>query len=198
MSSPTGYVSPTDFRIPLQPPTISADYSQKQMQQIMNVLWNTIQQLISSLVTDCGIGPRNAADWPALEGSAGTLLQGNLGRLYVPTSETVQSGGLVNLYNDNGILTARNANAINNTRPAVGFCSLSALEPGSIGEVVLGMGLCSGDFHLDAGIPYYLSSTVSGTVQAVKPVAAGNIEQFVGFGMADGSLFFNANYWIQH
>lgn len=188
------YNSPVNFYLPQNPPT---DIKDPVAQQAFNELYNAIQNVIQALITFCGIGPQSASLWPSLAGSPSTLLEGNLNRLYVTASELIPLGAAVNLFNNAGVLNARNANATTNAKPADGFCTTSGgIALGAVGEVQLGHGVVN-LVGLVIGQRYWLS-TVNGLITTVAPVAAGNIEQYVGIAIDVTSVFFNLGYWIQH
>lgn len=187
------YVSPVDFRIGQTPPDdVPAEY-----RAAFSQLYSSIQQIIFALVNQAGIGARNYNEWLDLAGTPGTLLSGNLNRLYVTASEAIVFGAAINLYDVAGTLTARNANATNNTKPCRGFCTTpGGIANGAVGEVQVssGLGAITG---LTPGVSYYLSTT-NGLISATPATAAGNIEQYVGFGITSEALAFNTGYWIQH
>lgn len=186
------YMSPVDFRIAQVPEGVPPE-----LKATIDQVFAAIQQIISALITNCGIGPRNAAQQSLLAGSISTLLAGNLNRFYVTASENIVYGAAVNFTNSAGTLVARNANAANNTKPARAFCTSPAgILAGAVGEVQINAGIVSIS-GLTPGASYFLSTT-SGLVAPTPAVGAGNIEQFVGFAVTSSSLVFNLNYWIQH
>lgn len=190
------YNSPVAFFIPQTPPE---DISQEHpaVQQGFGELYNAMQQVISTFINNCGIGPQPQPEWAALAGSPTTILSGNLRRLYVVASEALPNGAIINLFNSAGVLAARNANATDNTKPADGFCSTpGGIAAGAAGEVQLSTGIVSIN-GLTIGTRYFLSIT-NGLVTATKPVAAGNIEQYVGIAIDSTHLYLDTNYWIQH
>lgn len=187
------YNAPTDFRIQQTPP----DEIPTEYRAAFTQIYSAIQQIILTLVTDCGIGPREFSQWLELSGSVSTLLSGNLNRLYIPTSENIPFGAAINLYNSSGILTARLANATNNTKPAHGFCSTSGgIATGTTGEMQVHTGKVA-IAGLTPGLSYYLSTT-NGLITNAPPVAAGNIEEYVGVAVSATVLAFNTGAWLQH
>lgn len=195
MSSTTAnfeYNAPTDFRIAQLP----ADLDPAE-QTAFGQLYSAVQQIIFTFVNNCGVGPRNVSDWTELNGNAITLLSGNLNRFYIQASENISFGAAVNLFNSSGTLLARNANAADNTKPCRGFCTIeTGINAGEIGEIQIGTGVIeiSG---LVIGSNYFLSAT-NGLVANTPAVAAGNIEQYLGFAIDEVHLVFNISYWIQH
>lgn len=190
---PLSYNAPINFFIPQQPPVGIPE----ELKPAFQTLYNALQQIILALVNNCGIGPQNTIDWPQLAGLPTTLLFGNMGRFYVTASENIQQGAMVNLYNNAGSINVRNANATNNTKPAHGFCSTAGgILAGAVGEVTLLQGVAT-ITGLTVGTRYYLSTT-NGLVTNVAPVAAGNIEQYIGIAITGNTLLTNIGYWIQH
>lgn len=187
------YNSPVDFQLPVSAP----DGLPVLTKSAFDSTYNTLQQIISVLVNYCGIDQQLGSQWNILSGDSRTLLSHNMGRLYVQASENLAFGAAINLHNVAGALRVRNANATNNTKPCDGFCStIGGITSGSVGEVILHSGVI-----IIAGLTvasrYYLS-LVNGLITAVAPVAAGNIEQYLGIAIDTTHLFFSTHYWIQH
>ena len=186
------YVSPVDFRIAQIPEGLPPE-----LVNSFNQVYASIQQIIFSLVNNCGIGPRNSDQWTSLVNSSITLLSGNLNRFYTEATEDIAYGAAVNLWNSAGQLRAQNANASDNTRPCRAFCtSPDGVLTGAAGEFQLNTGVVQIG-GLTPGTSYFLS-TVDGLIDASPAVAASNIEQYVGFAIDDTHLSFNLGYWIQH
>lgn len=192
-SPASAYSSPVNFRIPQ-----TADASlPKEVQAAFSEIYMGFQQVIFAFTDNCGIGPRPASDWPKFEGLASSILQQNMGRLYVQASEPILFGAMISLHNVAGALRVRNANATNNTKPCDGYCStLSGINTAEIGEVILGGGVAAIG-AITPGTRYYLSTT-NGLISNVPAVAAGNIEQYIGVGLENNFLYTNIQYWIQH
>lgn len=192
-TSNSHYNAPTDFRISQNPP----DEIPEAYRAAFTQIYSAIQQLILTLVTNCGIGPRDVSQWLQLSGNVTTLLAGNLNRLYVPVSENIVYGAALNLYAGGGGLTARLANATNATKPAHGFCSTpGGIAIGTTGEMQLHVGTVQ-IAGLTPGLSYYLSTT-DGLITNSPPVAAGNIEEYVGVAVSSTVLAFNTGAWLQH
>lgn len=185
--------SPVDFRIGQNPPSgIPAE-----LQPVFDELYLGLNQIIRALTSNCGIGPQIPSQWPVIAGNSLTLLAGNLNRFYVVASETISYGAAINLWNNAGVINARNANATTYLKPCQGFCTLATgIIAGSIGEVQLNAGIArlSG---LTIGANYYLSGT-DGLLTSAPLVGAGNIEQFCGVAIDATHLSFNLGYWIKH
>lgn len=189
----SAYSAPVNFQIPQNPPAGLPPQVDGAFRQI----YNTLQQIIFTFVNNCGIGSQLPSDWGILEGRASTILHQNLGRFYVQASEAIAQGAMVNYHLSGTKIMARNANATNNTKPCQGFCS----NPGGIiingvGETIIGPGVTSiGGLTIAAR---YFLSTSNGQITNVAPVAAGNIEQYLGFAISTTEIFINPGYWIQH
>lgn len=188
------YNSPVNFYLSQTPPT---DIKDPLAQEAVTELYNALQNIIQTLINFCGIGPQSAALWLQLAGTPGTLQAGNLNRLYVTASELVPLGAMINLFNSAGVLKVRNANATTNAKPADGYCTTAGgIALGAVGEVQLGHGVVS-LVGVTIGQRYWLS-VVNGLITTVAPVAAGNIEQYIGIGIDANSVFVNTSYYIQH
>lgn len=119
-----------------------------------------------------------------------------LSRVMAVFDTIIAPGQPVAVYLSGGKLHARLANATDNTKPAVGFCTKVAGIAGTVGEFqTSGINeYCTG---LTIGAQYYLDTT-SGAITTAKPVGAGKIVQPIGFAITTTSLFFNPNNnWTQ-
>lgn len=127
-----------------------------------------------------------------------TFFDGNLNRLIVTANENINLGQAVSPILVAGTLQVRLANATDNTR----WCSGFSITPGTIiaGSKIeiKTRGVISGVTGMTIGARYWLS-TVSGFIQNIPPVAAGNIEQVVGWAAAGSRLISNLDsFFIQH
>lgn len=191
-SANSGYNAPTDFRIPQLPgnldPNVASAFAQS---------FSAIQQIILTLVTNCGVGPRNVDQWLELAGNPITLLMGNLNRFYVQAAVDIPFGAAVALVQSGSIVTAELANATDATKPARGFCTTSGgILIGEVGEVQISTGIIE-IAGLTPGSPYFLSTT-DGLIAPTPAVAASNIEQYVGFALDEVNFAFNTGYWRLH
>ena len=190
---PSRFNSPFSLGIGQQP-AISDPRLFEQLAPIYNAL-NRLQQAFTDYT---GADQQIVDFWDKLR-PTDTILAQNAHRLYLPASEAIVEGGLVNLYNNAGALNARNANATNNTKPCHAYCSQAggAAGAGAYTEVIVLTGLAPAA-GLTVGTRYFLS-TVNGLLTAVAPVAAGNIEQVVGVALSATEFLFNASLqWVQH
>lgn len=189
------YISPIDFR--LSQSVINESQIDPGSRPAIEELYSFGFQVIRAFVDYCGIGSQNFSNWSLLAGNPKTLLAGNLNRLYVIASETIIQGAAISLFNNGGALNVRNANATNNTRICDGFCSSpGGIIAGSPGEIILNSGVAFIG-GLTIGARYWLSTT-AGLIIAVPPVAAGNIEQYLGIAISATALSFNLSNWFQH
>lgn len=194
MASSATYNSPVSFFIAQSPPV---DISDPEAAKAFSELYNAVQNIIQVFISNCGIGPQLPGLWAQFAGNPATLITGNLNRLYVVASELIVFGAAISLVNTAGVLNVRNANATNNTRICDGFCSTpGGIAAGAAGEVQL-MGGVATISALTIAQRYWLSTT-AGLVTNVAPVAAGNVEQYLGIAIDANDLFFNTQAWIQH
>lgn len=142
--------------------------------------------------TSAGAG--DAGKLVALNGSGvldSTLLPAGIGSAsqIFPTSETLSAGALVNIFDSSGTATARNANATDATKPAMGFVLAGTTSPANAtvyfpGQVVTGL------TGLTTGARVYLGTT-AGTVTTTAPSSAGNLIMLVGYALSTTSFIFN-------
>ncbi|MGY2052973.1 hypothetical protein [Methylobacterium sp. JK268] len=126
-------------------------------------------------------------------GSAGTLdptlFPAGIGQdiANYPTSEALAAGAQVNLYNNSGTLTARNADAsaANGGKQSDGFV-LSAVTSGGTAAVYRNGGLNTGVTGLTPGSDYWLGT--GGAVTATQNTTAGQTDQYIGKASAAGVL----------
>jgi len=187
------YSSPIDFRIPGSVPgTIDAP-----IKNALEDIYTSLNIVARTLVNYAGIGPQVYSTWINLNGSTRTLLSGNLNRFYCTAGEVIPYGAVVSAVNIAGAIQMFLADATDNTLPAIGFCNtLAGVNIGDVAEFILNAGVLvtSG---LTPGAAYWLD-TAAGNLTTVRPVAAGNIEQFVGIALSDTELNFNCAGYIQH
>lgn len=162
----------------------------------LDPVYGAINQLFQAFTNYAGVAPQPEEDWPQLTADM-TLLAQNAGRLYVPFDQTVPLGQVVHLRGVSSVLTARKADASTNARPCRAICvTPGGVTSGDYGEVML-QGCVGGLSGMTRGTNYYLS-TVAGVITATAPVAAGNIEQYLGWALSSTLLWFTPGTWIQH
>jgi hypothetical protein len=144
-------------------------------------IYNAIRNLTVAIDSYTGAISADPSYYSQL-GASGVKLQ-NLTRIYVPFSEPVSHGQMVNLYNSGGQLTARLASG-SVSYPVRGWCSdLNGGFIGEYGEVML-EGANATFYGLTPGILYYLSNT-AGAIS----VTPGTLSQRVGFALSSTILF---------
>lgn len=108
--------------------------------------------------------------------------------IVVVASEAISAGAFVNIYNNAGVLNARNANATTNTTPAHGFV-LSAVASAANATIYIIGQANSALTGLTVGSDYWLATT-AGAVVSTAPATSGNIVQFLGRATSATSLIF--------
>lgn len=160
-------------------------------------IYAAFNSFIQTLIRYCGIAPRNSSDYLAISGDPSTVLANNMHRFYLPAAEAIAAGAPVNLVYS-GLLMIQNANATDGTKPADGFCSQTGgIAIGATGEIILSDGVVTGLSGLTPGARYYLG-TAAGTYTSVAPVAAGNLQQFLGIALNATTLRFWTGTQVQH
>jgi hypothetical protein len=161
-------------------------------------LYTAMQSLAAAVSLYAGVDPQPQDVWSQLALDS-TIFDGNLARWYVKANEAINFGQAVSpVIGGDGTLQVRLANATDNTRFCCGFSNTVGTTPiGSFLEV-LPRGYITGVSGMNAGQRYFLSTT-SGVITNAAPVAAGNIEQVLGWAMSSTRLFANPNSaFIQH
>jgi hypothetical protein len=176
-------------------------YQKPEDRSLYQLIVQTAQNILSSIETYCGLTQKPMTQWSLLSPSA-TLRRQNLGRLYCISGEAIVYGALVNLYNNAGVLTARNANS-STGRSAHGYCAVnntqqSGMNVGEYGEVILGQGILPVTGVSPADRMFL--APVNGQMQIGPDLAAGHIEQFIGIGIATNLVYIDITMgsWIQH
>lgn len=187
------YTAPIDFRIPSQAnPSL-----EPAIRNALEEVYISLQVIARTLVNYAGIGQQNGSAWSLLSGDPRTILSGNMRRFYAKALENMNQYELVSWFDTGAGMEMRLADATDNTKIAIGYCNApNGLVVGQIGEFILNLGVPS-YAGLVPGAPYWLSTT-PGTITNVPPVAAGNVEQFVGIAFNDTQLNFTCMGYIQH
>ena len=183
--------SPINLRLDQSPP----DHLPVELQSALAPLYNAFQQLLSAFQNYGGISQWDPEIWSQLSPDQ-TLFPQFPNRFYPIASEAIGLGAPINLHSNAGVINCRNANATDTTKPAHGYVT-AAIANGVRGEVILGHGLVIATGAFAIGQNYWLN-TVNGQYVVAPPVAAGNIEQFLGVGISANALFFNCSGWIRH
>lgn len=108
--------------------------------------------------------------------------------LSIPTSENLAAGAMVNLYNNATVLTARNANATDATKPAIGYVLAATTSPANATVYFIG-NTNNGVSGLTIGGAVFLSASTPGGVTNTAPSATGNLVQRVGNAALSASEF---------
>lgn len=195
MSGAGRIASPVNFRLPRSAPSVSSLRDAHRAVQDMHQTLQIITQTINDMN---GVGVTDPNTWGQLAGQPSTINTGNTGQFIVTALEGIPENSLITLMDDGtGKVAVRLANATGNTKPAHGFCSSpGGLLLGGNGPVVLN----SGVFTFPGAVTgsHYFLSLIGGSVTTIAPTAAGNIEQFIGTGIANNMILMNLSGWVQH
>lgn len=162
------------------------------VQKFLSLVNGLIKEAVATVTS---AGAANAGNIVALDANGkldATVMPSGIGAatVVIPASEALTAGAFVNIYDNAGVVTARNANATNNTKPANGFVK-SAVASGANATVYLD-GANDALTGLTTGSRYYLSTTAGG-VTATPPSATGNNLQFIGYATQTTAIQFTQN-----
>lgn len=154
--------------------------------------------------TQVSAGAANANQIPALN-SVGvfdtTLMPPGVGSsaLTFPASEALAAGAMVNIWSNASVASARNANATDATKPAVGFV-LAAVASAATATVYFPGQDVTGVAALVIGDRVFLSAATPGGVVdiASAPAVAGNLVQQLGTALSATSFTFQPMAGIIH
>lgn len=104
------------------------------------------------------------------------------------STEVIASGAFVNVYNNAGTISVRNADATTNGKPAHGFV-LAGVGSGVSTSVYLPSQTNTSITGLTLGSEYYLSTT-PGAITTTAPSATGNIVQRMGIASKTTEIVF--------
>lgn len=158
------------------------------LQKFLALVSGRIQQLSP---VQSSAGSASAGDIVALN-SAGQIDATMLGAasgeasISATASEAISAGAIVNVYNNAGTVSVRNADNTAAGKEATGF-ALAAIASGATGTITL-QGVVTGLSGLTPGA-YQFLGTVGGLVSAA-PTAAGSITQMVGTALSATSVMF--------
>lgn len=176
-------------------------YERPTEKSLYQLVVSSVQNLLSNIEIYCGLTQKPMTQWSLLKPSD-TLRRQNLGRLYCIASEAIAFGALVNVFNNGGVLTARNANS-STGKSAIGYCNVNNSQQvgmgiGQYGEVILSQGILAVG-GISPADRLFLSS-VNGQMQIGPDVVAGHIEQFIGIGIGVNLVYIDITLgsWIQH
>jgi hypothetical protein len=181
------------------PSSVSDGFNDPEVKGIADQVALTFNNLLGELEKYLGITQKDITTWNNL-GPSDTLLTHQLRRLYVVASENILLGDFINLHNVAGVLNARKANgAAGNVKPARGFCSTAGgIAAGAIGEVILQSGIVA-IAGVVPGQDVWISAT-PGLAGGAALVGAGQLEQYLGTGVATNLVFVNIamGAYLQH
>lgn len=182
------------------PSTVTEQFLDPQVKGSVELFISSLSNLLQFIEQYSGITRKDITLWDYLVASD-TLLAHQLRRFYVVAGENLTFGQLVEVYNVAGVAKVRRAQATAGTvRPARGFVNISTgITSGSRGEVILSEGILTVS-GVTPGQALYLSAATPGAFTATAPTGVGQLEQFVGFGVATDRAYVNianGNY-IQH
>lgn len=190
------YSLPINSIIPTAPPIVEAEVPK--VAAALGIISSAFSQLVAVFVRFCGVSPMPPGLWSALDNSDSTIIAGNLTRFYATASVAIAQGEMINIFLSGGKLKIRKAKADVAGTECDGFCSAAPIAAGAVGEVMLRRGLATVAGPLVVGTRYWLSATVAGGLQTTKPVAAGNVEQYLGMAITTTTFFMDSNSWVQH
>lgn len=151
-------------------------------------IYNAVNAIAFALDAYTGALPALPAEFADV-GLSDILVQ-NISRFYPIFDDTVVAGAMCHVYNVAGVLHARLASALDDTKPARGFAT-AAVTATNRGELIL-LGRNSYLSGLTPGDLYYLSEvSLTGQITNAAPATSGNLVQPVGYALSDTSIWFN-------
>lgn len=192
--------TPTNSIINLALPARVPDgFTDEQVKQAVELFLTALNNILREFERFSGVTQKDISLWNFLLPSD-TLLRHQLGRLYITASENLINGDIIDLHNVAGVLNVRRANAAAGlVKPACGFCSTTAgILAGAKGEVILSQGLVV-ITGVSPGNRLYLS-TSPGQATLTPPTGVGQLEQYLGIGVANNLAYFDITMgqYIQH
>lgn len=94
-------------------------------------------------------------------------------------TESIASGAWVNVYNNGGVISVRNADATTNGKPAHGFVTAAYVST-NIATIYAPSNTNTALTGLTLGAEYFLSTTPGAGVATTPPSSSGNIVQRLG------------------
>jgi hypothetical protein len=185
---------PPNFAVPYTMP----DSVPPPLRSIIKPIYIALQNIIAVMTRYGGVASRSPGDILTSTNDPTAILSSNVHRFYTQATETITEGAAVNLVASLGSITVRNANATTGSKPCDGFCSqVGGLVAGQIGEVILNDGVVLTLSGLVVGTRYFLD-TSNGGYTASPPVAAGNLQQYLGIAITTTALRFWTGDQTQH
>lgn len=193
-------VSKINSIVNLNLPSSSPDlFTDPEVRQLAELVINALTTFLGEFEKYVGATQKDITTWSS-QLPSDTLLRHQPGRLYVTASEAIAFGDFINLHSSAGVLNVRKANgAAGLVKPAWGYCSTTAgIALGARGEVILSQGIQTITGVLP-GQPIYMS-TSPGQATTTPLTGAGQLEQFLGFGVANNLAYIDiaTGQYIQH
>lgn len=181
------------------PAVVPDGFQNPEVRSAVEMFLNSMNNLLRSVEQYSGITQKDITTWNSIIPSD-TLLRHQLGRFYVEASEDIPLNNFINLHNVAGVTKARKAQGTAGTvRKAHGFCSTTGgMLTGNIGEVILSQGLVAIG-GVAPGQDIFLS-LVAGVPGLVALTGAGQLEQYLGTGVATNLVYIDISMgqFIQH
>lgn len=192
--------TPTNSLINLSIPATAPDgFTEPQVKAAVELFLNGFNNFLREFERYTGATQKDVTLWPNLLPSD-TLIRNQAGRLYAIASEAISVGDFVNLHNVAGVLNVRKANgAAGLVKPANGYCSTAGgVAIGAFGEFILSQGILTITGILP-GQNIYLSTT-PGLASVTPLTGAGQLEQYIGVGVANNlaSIDISCGQYVQH
>lgn len=168
-------------------PNLPADTIDPKIYSEILTIYRAIQNLLAGVSELAGIDPPDAIEIASMDPTK-YLLEANLSRWYPTTDDPLVRGQLVRASNVSGANRCALAGAGTGLTfgPAIGIANQAA-GVGTKVEILLG-GITDAIGGMVPGTLYYLSPTF-GAVQNLRPVAAGQIIQPIGWAMTASQMF---------
>lgn len=181
------------------PSSLSESFQDLEVRALADVVTTSLNNFLREFERFVQATQKDITLWPSLVPSD-TLLRHQLGRFYAVAGEALAFGDLINLYNNGGVINLRKCNGASGlVKPAHGYCSTAnGVAIGAIGEYILSQGLLTISGILP-GQAIYLS-TSPGQATATPLTGAGQLEQFIGIGVASNIAYIDISLgqYIQH
>lgn len=192
--------TPTNSVINLNLPATAPDgFDEPQVKAAVELFLAAQNNMLREFERYSGITQKDMTLWSSLL-PTDTLLRHQLGRFYVTASEALLFADFINIHNVAGVANVRKANAANGlVKPARGFCStVGGVALGAKCEVILSQGLLA-VAGVNPGDVLFLS-VVPGLGTLIAPTGGGQLEQFLGVGVATNLVYVDISMgnYIQH
>lgn len=192
--------TPINSIVNLNVPAIAPDgFTDPQVRAAVELFLTGLNNFLRNFEQYTGATQKDVTLWQSLVPSD-TLIKHQMGRLYGVAGENLIAGDFINLVNNAGVLNFRKANGTAGTiRPAHGYCSTTGgIAIGATGEVIVAQGILAVSGILP-GQAIYLS-TIAGLATVTPLTGAGQLEQFIGIGVANNLAYIDITLgqYIQH